>query len=60
MKAKVFYFSNFKKKYWGTSAYKPALEKIIFQKIEKITKNFQKIFQEQVCKRLYPNIFFEI
>ena len=37
MKAEVFLFLNFKK-YWDTSAYKSALEKIFFQKIEKLTK----------------------
>ena len=43
MKAEVFLFLNFKK-YWDTSAYKSALEKIFFQKIEKIPKNFAENF----------------
>ena len=43
MKAEVFLFLNFKK-YWDTSAYKSALEKIFFQKIEKIPKQFSENF----------------
>ena len=31
-------FFQISKTYWGTSAYKSGLEKIFFQKIEKITK----------------------
>ena len=43
MQFEVFFFWNFQK-YWDTSAYKSALEKIFFQKIEKIPKNFSENF----------------
>ena len=43
MKAEVFIF-EISKKYWDTSVYKSALEKIFFQKIEKIPKQFSENF----------------
>ena len=57
MKAEVFYFSNFEKNI-GVQALTNLLLKNFLKGFLLFFLFFEKIFfQDQICKRLYPNIF---